>query len=266
MRWYLVLWAALTTTAAGAVIWLAIDGLVEARWAAALRPRVERLTRALVPLAIAFVPLAVLARDVWPWVDPPPALAAAIAAKRAWLSWPWFVVRSALYLAVLVAAGWQLRRARRRRAASAAWLFPAALATAFGAIDWLMTLDPQFTSAAFGAYVLAGGVTAALAATALVERRPAPELARVLLVCVLAWSYFAYTQALVIGIADRPDEIAFYARRSHALALAVAALHGALPTLLLAPRALIARPRYLAGVAALLLAAHALDLAWLVTP
>lgn len=266
MRWYLAVWALLATTTAGAVLWLAIDHLLGARWIAALRPRVELVTRALLPLALLFIPIAILAPHIYPWIDPPPALADAVAKKHAWLSWPAFVVRSAIYLGVLTGAAMHLRRARRPRTAAAAWLFPAALATAFGGIDWLMTLDPLFTSSDFGLYVLAGGVTAALAAVALLTREPSPNLGRLLIVCALSWGYFAYTQALIIGIGDRAHEIHFYTDRPHVLAIVLALAHCIVPVLLLAPRALIARPRYLAAVGALLLAAHALDIYFLVNP
>jgi hypothetical protein len=253
MQSYLACWAFAITIAAGAVVWVAIEHLLSPRWALALRPRAEQLTRAVLPLALAFVPLAILASRVWPWIDVP------VAEKRAWLDWPAFVVRSAVYLGVLWLAAWRLRRSPRPRVAGAGWLFPAA----FGGIDWLMTLDPSFTSSNFGLYVLSGGVTAAVAVR---TRDPAPELARVLLVCVLAWGYFAYTQALIIGIGDKPTEIRFYAEHSHTLAIALALLHGIVPAFLLAPRRLITRPRYLAGVGVLLLVAHALDIFFLVNP
>jgi hypothetical protein len=260
MHAYLMSWAFAITIAAGAVVWLALDHLLSPRWSIVLRPHVERLTIAVLPLALLFIPLAALAPRVWPWIDTP------VANKASWLCWPWFAVRSALYLGLLGLAGWRLRRSPRPRVAAAGWLFPAALAAAFGAIDWLMTLDPTFTSSSFGLYVLSGGVTAALALVAVRTREPSPELARVLLVCVLAWGYFAYTQALIVGLGDRPDDITFYAHRPHALALALSALHCIVPAFLLAPRRLITRPRYLAAVGVLLLVAHALDIYFLVNP
>jgi hypothetical protein len=266
MSWYLLCWVFAMTIAGGAVLWLAIDHLIGARWSAALRPRVELVTRAVLPLAILFVPLAILAPDVWPWVHPTGELVEVVAHKHAWLSWPAFVVRSVVYLAVLTLAGWQLRRTARPRTVAAAWILPVGLAIALGGVDWVMTLDPAFASSDFGLYVLTGGVTAALAIVAILTRQPARELARILLVCVLAWGYFAYTQAVIIGMGDLPHDTHFFQMRPHALALAVTAVQCFLPALLLAPGRLIVRPRYLAAVGVVLVAAHALDLYFLVMP
>jgi hypothetical protein len=276
---YLFVWATLTFIAAGALCWLVLDHALGARWSIGVRSSAELVAAALVPLALLFVPLAIAAPYVWPWVDPSPALAAAIAPKRAWLSLPFFLGRSSLYFISWIATLAILRR-RRSRSFALAMLLPIGLVTSFAANDWLMTLWPTWTSSAFGMYVLTGAVTGGLAATLVVSwlrRRSLAisaddcgALGRVLLVFVLTWGYLAYMQGFLIQIANRPDEVDYYVARTtgawRIVTALLVALHLAIPMPLLVPRRFKRRLGFLAAVAALLLAARVIDTLWMVVP
>jgi hypothetical protein len=290
---YLAVWAALATVAVGALAFLLIVCAMNATWPTAVRRLAEAVAAALVPLAVLFVPLAVFARDVWPWVDPSPHLRAEISHRLAWLDLGAFVARTALYFAIWIVFAEILRsRSHRRdrdpacvggdRAIASAAIPGAGLALTFAAFDWLMSLEPAWLSSVFGLYVttgaLAGGVAAVIVlawrgvATHAIPLRGTHfhALGRVLLAFVVLWGYLAYFQAFLIQIADRPDEVTFYIARTRdgwrGVTLLLVALHLAIPLPLLAARRLKHRPSYVAGIAIVVLTAHYIDMWWLVVP
>jgi hypothetical protein len=297
---YLVAWAWVTTIAIGALGFLLIGYACNARWVAIVRRLVETVALALVPCAVLFVPLALTADRVWPWVHPDAALAAELAPRAAWLSWPGFVLRSAAYLIIGVIAIVVLaRRSRARdddtprpvvdedepplgfeRAFASAMLPAVGLAASFAGFDWLMSLEPTWWSSAFGLYVVAGAMTAGLAAVIVIGARErlamglTPNhfhaLGRMLLAFTLFWGYLAYFQAFLIRIANLPAEVTFFVRRLAGgwrwVTYALIAAHLAIPLPLLIPKLTKVRPRLLAAIAALLLVAHYVDLWWIVIP
>jgi hypothetical protein len=307
---YLVAWSFAATIAMGALAFLLLGYATNARWVAVVRRLTETVASALWPVAILFVPLAIGAPYAWPWVHPSPALAAELAPRAAWLSWPFFVVRSAIYLAVFLVAFEVLRaasRARdgvaprelpparppeygpdppraldRERGFASAMIVPCGLALTFAGFDWLMSLEPLWWSSAFGLYVTNGALVGGMATIVVLAARGQAAgwvpltrnhfhaMGRLLLAFVMVWGYVAFFQAMLIQIADLPDEVPFYLARTGggwaSWTWLLVAIHLAVPLVLLVPRALKKQPRALAAIAALLLAAHYLDLWWLVIP
>ena len=307
---YLVAWSFGATVAMGAIGFLIMGYATNARWVAVVRRPTETVASALGPIAILFVPLAIGARYAWPWVDPPPELAAELAPRAAWLDPAFFVVRSAIYLAVFLVTFEVLRawsRARdgvvppalpaprppeygpdppraldRERGFSSAMIIPCGLALTFAAFDWLMSLEPTWFSTAFGLYVTCGALASGLAGVVVLAARGQDAgvlpltrqhfhaMGRLLLAFVMLWGYIAFFQAMLIQIADLPDEVPFYLVRIGdgwaAWTWILVALHLAIPLVLLVPRAIKRAPHALAAVSVMLLAAHYLDLWWLVIP
>lgn len=199
---YLVAWTFVTSIAIGALAILMIGYAANMKWIAAVRRVAETIAFAIVPCAILFVPLAIGAGHVWPWVHPGPELARELAPRARWLSLDFFVARSALYLALFVVPAVVLGvRSRRRdaaipppdwgevqdkrfaigedvapplafeRAFSAAWLLIIALAATFAAWDWLMSLSPTWSSTAFGLYLITGAMVGGMAAMVVLSAR-----------------------------------------------------------------------------------------------
>ncbi|MBS2029934.1 MAG: hypothetical protein JST54_18680 [Deltaproteobacteria bacterium] len=92
--------------------------------------------------------------------------------------------------------------------------------------DWIMTLDPDWASTIYGAYVLAGGYLCALAFTALLahQRREGVlkgvagtfefhNLGKLLFALVCFWAYLGYAQYMLMWIANLPEEIKWWLRR-----------------------------------------------------
>jgi hypothetical protein len=291
MAAYLAAWAAVATLAVGAFAFLLIALAMNAGWPLAVRRLAEAVASALIPIAILFVPLVVYARDVWPWVDPSPALRAEIVHRASYLNVPAFAVRSAIYFAIWIAFSEVLRRRSLRRDGEpvgsdrpigSAAIPAAGLALTFAGFDWLMSLDPTWLSSVFGLYVTTGALGSGLAVVIILAWRAIAThamplrgthfhaLGRVLLAFVVLWGYIAYFQAFLIQIADKPDEIEFYIARTHGgwrfVTLLLVALHLAIPLPLLCARRLKHRPGYTAGIAIVVLVAHYVDLWWLVIP
>ncbi len=143
-------------------------------------------------------------------------------------------------------------------------LIPCGLALTFGAFDWLMSLQPAWSSTVFGLYLTAGSLGAGLAAVIVlawrgVRARALPlagdhfhAMGRLLLAYVILWAYLAYFQAFLIQIADRPDEVTFYIRRTAGnwryATLALVALRFALPFPALVSRRMKFRPAYVGAM------------------
>jgi hypothetical protein len=84
------------------------------------------------------------------------------------------------------------------------------------------------------------------------------------------WAYIAFFQAMLIRIANRPEEVAFYLERLKngwdGLAWFLILGRFALPVLILLPQRIKFRPGAMAAVGAWLLFGQYLDICWLVLP
>jgi hypothetical protein len=308
MHSYLAAFAYVTSLVLGTLIFLMIGHIMNAAWVVAVRRLQEAVVAALPVLGVLFVPIAVASGHVYPWVEPPADVSEhtmhLLDHKRPYLNVSFFVARAIVYFAVWIVAAellrrWSLVRDRRvqsgaeidhealstrMRVLSAAMLPLVGLCLTFAAFDWLMSLDPTWFSSMFGVYYFAGGFLGSMAlltVLAYAARRRgllAEELTgfhfhalgRLLLAFVIFWAYIAFFQAMLIQIANKPEEVTFYLLRlegswsvvSYALIIG----HFAAPFLVLLPRHVKFRPRLLAGIAIWILFIHYVDIYWLVLP
>jgi hypothetical protein len=154
----------------------------------------------------------------------------------------------------------------------------------FAAIDWLMSLDPEWSSTIYGFIFVAAWSLSALAfviAVMAMLARHEPmnqvvgqlhfhDLGKLLLALVMLWAYFAFSQFLIIWSGNLPEEISWYLPRIRggwgAIALTVVILHFALPFLFLLSRSLKRDASKLVMVAALILVMRLIDLLWMIVP
>ena len=295
---YLIAFLFVTTLSVGALAWLMLHHLTGAVWSVVLRRQIENLTRPIPWLALAFVPIALSLGWIFPWADPSRIAAdPAMARKAVWLNPGLFLARSALYLAVwAVLAGLFSRRSLREdrngdpahglamRSASSWGLVLLALTTGFASYDWIMSLEPDWSSTMFGVYFWAGSLVSSLAAlilTVLCVRRVGSvretitvdhlhDLGQLLFGFVIFWAYVAFSQYFLIWYANFPEETQWYvARRSggwNALSWALFLGHFVAPFCLLLFRAPKRSPFWLGLAAAWVLVFHYLDIDWLVMP
>jgi hypothetical protein len=290
--WFLFL----ATLALGCLFLVALEHLVGARWSVPIRRIPERLGTLLLPLAPVTLAALGAVPVLYPGARPEALRDKVLAGKAAWLSLPWFGLRTVvgvglglLMLGVLVRGSLAQDRnrdpaftVRARRFAPAAMACYAAVITLL-AFDWVSGLTPDWYSDIFGVYLFAGSFLAGLAATVLalfhlqsqgrLERiRPAHvwNLGGFLFAFTVFWSYIGFSQYLLMWYGNLPEEVVWYRIRLqggwHAATLALALLHFVLPFFLLASRAAKDDPARLRRVALLVLGAHVLDLYWLVFP
>jgi hypothetical protein len=259
--------------------------LTGGRWGRVVGDALEAGLRTLPLLALLTLPLLLDLAAFYPWTQPDYLAAHPdVARKAAWLSPAMFALRSLIYLALWLALAFGLSTAAtpfavrpRRRAPAALAAILYALTASFAALDWLLSLDPTFTSSVFGMLTMAGeaaaGLSLALLATcALAPRRgtAGAGLGSLLLAVVLLWVYFAFIQLLVAWSGDLPPDAAWYLARSEGLwRVAVWLLvlgHAVLPVALLLSARARTSWRALAAVSGLVLAMRLLDVCWLVLP
>jgi hypothetical protein len=283
---YLVAFAFGLTILLGALAFQMMSLVTSASWTPPLRRELSSLTGVLPIYAVLFVPIALFAPILYPWARRPsswsPAVAEAVHVKRGWLAFGPFLARSVLYLVIFCGLALLISPADaatpRRRAIAAGGLPVLGLALTFAAFDWMMSLDPAWQSNAYGVYVFAGAFLAALSLLAVLGRGArgagVPErshaLGNLMLSMTIFWAYIAFTQFLIMWIANLPVEVTFYLARSRGafgkLAWVLALGHFVLPFLALLQRPLKRAPRSLAVIGAWILVVHYVDLAWLVLP
>ncbi len=143
------------------------------------------------------------------------------------------------------------------------------------ALDWMMSLDPGIGSSAFGLLVILAQVGVALCAAVLIlalGNRGAAlplEVAPMMAGALGAWMFLHFVQYLVVWSANLPGEVTWYQSRALGLGGVVAgsvAAAAVLAVAMLLSHRLVRVPAVIAGIAAMLLLAHLLEILWLVTP
>jgi hypothetical protein len=300
LPWYLAWFVLIASVPAGALVWLLQFHASSAAFAVVVRRPLETVASSAALLWPLFIPVAVGASQLFPWLNPAtldPPDRAAVARQAIYLNLPFFLVRTVCYLAFWTAiAELLLRRSRqqdtrpdldavaRPRELAGAALPAFAILTTFAAVDWIMSRTPRWQSTLFGLYVVGGFLVAGMAVAilvtrfaerrgwlaGLVNRHHYHSLGNYLFATVCVWGYLAFSQFMLIWIGNLPDEIRWYLPRVRGawggVALVLVAGHFVLPFLALLFRRLKQSPSALAGVAAWLLAFHALDIVWMVLP
>jgi hypothetical protein len=298
---YLVAIAYWLGMAVGALILLASMHASSAKWPVVVRRMLEKMSTSCIVFVPLFIPVLAGMKYLFVWVSRPSNLTeetlAALEHKRPYLNVPFFLVRSALYFAIWAAvayllSAWSTRQdttrdawltLKQRRLAAYALPF-LGLSVTFAAFDWLMSLEPSWFSTIFGVYYFAGGFVGAIALLTLVTmlaRGPnlygslvSPEhyqnLGNFLFAFVIFWAYIAFSQFMLIWIADLPEEIPWYLVRAagkwEPLGIALAIGHFVLPFFILLFRSVKRNRRALGLVAAWVLIFHYLDVYWIVMP
>jgi hypothetical protein len=280
---YLAAWWFCAGIALGGMANVWVHNLTGGAWGEPLRPPLLALGRTLPLLAVLFVPLLLDLSGLFPWTHETAKWAGEFAKpgfKMTWLSAPFFIARSALYLVIWIALGWLAQRPRlqRSQAYAAGALIIYGLTVGLAGIDWIMSLVPEWYSTTFGLLLGTGQMLAGLAfaiVLAASARKPSPgslfrDWGNLLLMYVLTWAYLAFTQYLIIWAENLPHEIAWYLPRLHSGWWWVGWLlilgHFFVPLLILLFRHAKEAPHLLGSLAATLLVLHLVDVWWLILP
>jgi hypothetical protein len=282
----------------GCMAWLMLQYLTGGAWGVVIRRPAEAAARTLPLMALLFIPVVIGIPNLYRWSHANVVAADEILQhKSTYLNVPFFLIRALVYFAGWNFLGWYLNRwsavedaeggfrAHRKMAMIAGpglvfWAF----SITFMAVDWVLSLDPHWFSTMFGLLFMAGQGLSSMAFLVtlmilLYYRRPISEilttrhlhdLGKFLLMMVMVWAYFSFSQFLIIWAGNLPDEIPWYLERLRGgwqyVALALVFGHFALPFALLLSRDLKKNFKYLGSLAIFILLMRYVDVFWLVAP
>jgi len=290
-----VFWTGITV---GSLALLCLQNLTGGAWALVIRRVLEASTRTLPLMLLLFIPIALGLKHIYAWMDPAVmGSTAALQKKAAFLNPSFFILRTFIYFAIWSAAAillnWlslQQDRAagrgvkKRMQMVGGPGLVLTILCVTFAAIDWVMSLDPAWYSTIFGLIFVAAWSLSALAFTILVmtwlsarepmntvvQPRHTHDWGNLTLTLVMLWTYFAFSQYLIIWSGNLPEETTWFVARKHggwgAIALLIVILQFAFPFMMLLSRTMKKSAQKLALLAALILAMRVVDVIWLVEP
>jgi hypothetical protein len=292
---YLIAWLTCAAISLGSLSILLLHNLTGGRWGEEIRPVARAAAQNTVLIAILSLPVLFNLDQLYPWTNS--SLVAdtpLLQHKRLYLNSTFFQIRAAIYFAIWIGLLFLLRwHGRHENAAdektilrmgrfSGQGLLLHGLATTFAAIDWLMSLEPEWFSTIYGVMVFVAQGLAALAfcifvvcswstnSVTVTDIEARHDLGKLLLAFVMLWTYMAFSQFLIIWYGNLPEEVVWYAPRLDGgwqwIALSLVLFKFAIPFILLLSRAWKRSPLRLRSLAAVLLVMTWVELVWLVAP
>ena len=289
-----IFWTGITV---GSLALLMLQHLTGGAWGLVIRRVLEASTRTFPLMLLLFIPVAIGLKHIYPWTDAAVMITPALQKKTSFLNPSFFILRAFVYFAIwsalAIALNWlslQQDRAtsravrKRMQMISGPGLVLTIICITFAAIDWVMSLDPSWYSTIYGLIFVAAWALSALAFTilimswlsvrepmnAVVQPRHSHDWGNLTLTLVMLWTYFAFSQYLLIWSGNLPEETTWYVARKHggwgAIALAIVTLQFAFPFLVLLSRATKKNAQKLAMLAALILVMRVIDVIWLIEP
>ena len=267
-------------------------------WGVVIRRILGAASRTLPLLTVLFIPIALSLRSLYPWADETHLAGDPILQwKQPYLNVPFFLARAAFYFAVWNGIAYLLNKwsveqdatgdptiPRKMQILSAGGLLAYGLTITFASFDWLMSLEPHWFSTMYGVLIMGGQALSAMAFAIVVlswlaRREPlhgliSPnhfhDLGNLMLGFTMLWTYFGFSQYLIIWAANLPEETEWYIHRTghgwQILAITLVVFHFAVPFLVLLSRAVKRQGSVLGRVAAGLLVMRFVDLFWLSAP
>jgi len=295
---YLVGFTFWTGIAVGSLALLMLQHMTGGGWGLVIRRVLEAASRTLPLSVLLFIPIIIGSHSLYEWTDPEVLQTHPVVKfKERYLNLPFFTVRAAIYFGIWLLLAFLLNKwsieqdrtgdrkfAKNMRVLSGPGMVLLIFSVTFAAIDWFMSLEPDWFSTIYGLIFVASWSLSALAFVIAVmawlskdeplNRIVAPlhfhDLGKLLLALVMLWAYFAFSQFLIIWSGNLPEEIAYYLVRTHAvwgaIIVTITILHFGAPFLFLLSRDLKRDPHKLVFVAGLVLIMRVIDLLWLFLP
>lgn len=284
---------------AGSLGFLMLHHVVGGGWSFTVRRLLEAATRMLPVMFVLALVLVGLVPYIYSWANADVvAHDPILRQKEFYLSWPFFGARTVLYFIIWGLYAWGLNQLGRRQDESnsphLSWklnmlagsgLVVYVLTTTFAAVDWVLSLTPDWTSSIIGMlWVVAQGLTTLAVMIILVSflGRDLPlvntglgkyfrDLGNLMLAFVLLWSYMSFSQFLITYSGNTVEEISFFIQRRGGewwwISMALIFTNFLLPFVVLVMGSHIKKnPRRLAGLAGYIIFTRLLDLYWWTTP
>jgi hypothetical protein len=282
----------------GGMVMLALFYVTGARWSSPLRRVPEAMTTLLLLAALPLLLVVFAHPSLYPWSNPNSQGSQDLSPfQRVWLNWPFFLVRSVLYLALWITLALAIVRNSRRQDQSGAMSFTvknvrlSALSLVVFAVtcwlagtDWIMSLEPKWSSTIFGVYQFAGIFLSSLAAVSIVAiglywqgplrrvltRDRLHDLGTLLFGFSSFWMYIWFSQYLLIWYVNNPEETTYFTTRQRGdwqpLLLLNLVLNWGIPFAVLLFRSAKEKPWVLFLVAGVVLVGRWLDLYLMILP
>jgi hypothetical protein len=268
--------------------------LTGARWAAGLRRIPEGLSLMILPASVLLLLVFLGKETLYPWARPGAfAHDPAIAGRASYLQPNLLLGRQVGVFALWIVFAWLMRRLsvsqdrnpglalgkhHALNRASAVFVVLFAPTFTLTAYDWILSLDPRWSSTMFAVYIFAGTFVQGIAAVTLgvvllAERgflprvattRQLHDLGKLLLAFSIFWAYIWVCQYLLIWYGNMPEEVSHYVKRTNGPWLVVFGLNFVINWVVPFGTLLSVRtktnPRILKAVCVLILAGRWLDL------
>jgi hypothetical protein len=224
----------------GAWFVVLLHHLFDAMWIVSIRRVVEHIACLAPVMFLLFIPVMLLAKDIYPWMSADPHHDHSLGAKNAYLNPTAWYVRVFVLFGLWTVITWTLRKwsLGQDRDGAAHWTFKArklsaagiilfALSLTAAAIDWMKSLEHQWFSTMYGVYYFAGSVWTALATiyvlTAVLKRtghlrdvvdaNTMYDAGKLFFAFTVFYAYINFSQYFLIWNAALPEETFWYVKR-----------------------------------------------------
>ena len=223
----------------GSLFLVLMHHLFDAGWSVPIRRFLEHIAFLLPVMGLLFLPIAFLAKKIYPWMSIDPHMDHALHAKVALFNVNAFYIVAAALFAIWTLLTYKLRawslkqdqtgsvectRALRKWAAGGIFIFAFSLTLA--AIYWMKSIQHQFFSTMYGVYYFAGSVWTTLATAYVIalamkatgripvlHRRQFHDIGQLMLVFTVFYAYIHFSQYFLIWNAAVPEETFWYVLR-----------------------------------------------------
>jgi hypothetical protein len=287
--------------ALGCMALLMLHHLVGGAWSIVIRRILESGMMTLPLMAVLFLPILFNLPMLYRWARPdvlndPKADPKMLEIAESYLNFHGILLRYIVYFLIRIGMAYFLNRwsteqdtiagqsTLRFRALSSIGLVIYSLTISFAVIDWVMSLQARWISTIYGLIFIAGEALSALCFCVVIEtilgkRKPMSEYldntqvhdhGKLILAFVMVWTYFNFSQWLIIWAGNLPEEIPWYMSRLNGgweyVGLFLVVFQFAIPFALLLSRQLKREARTLVRLASWILFMRMVDIYWHVEP
>lgn len=281
---------------------LMLQYLTGGAWGVVIRRVLEAAARTLPLIILMFVPLAIGigTRSFFDWTHLPPT--EHIMEHRGVFMTPSFwIIRSVIYFALFAMMVYFLDRWSKKQDTtntveesrlvlekasrfSGPMLVVFCIVVTFAAVDWMLMLDAHWFSTIWGLLFIVGwtlscicfvvAVTAYISDKAPLNRvmggRHYHDLGKLMLALVMLWTYFNFSQFLIIWAGNIPEETGWWLVRMKAgwgyIGVVLIFFHFAFPFVVLLQQDFKRHARWIAGLAVFVLVMRVVDMYYLIGP
>ena len=224
----------------GAMFLVLAHHLFDAGWSVPIRRFCEHIACILPWMIVPFIPIALMAKTIYSWMNSNPATDHALAAKQPLFTQPMFYIVSAICFLVWWVLSYRLRYwslqqdktgdalpTYKMRVYSGVGVFLFALTLTLAAIMWMKALQYQWFSTMYGVYYFAGGTFTMLATayviTAVLDRQGVLTdvlhehqyyfIGSLLFAFTVFYAYITFAQYFIIWNGNMPEETFWYVVR-----------------------------------------------------